>query len=530
MRSQSLFAVSAFALAALSFVALPSRPPTATISSGTLEGTHFGDSPNDVAFLGVPYAAPPIGALRWKAPEPPTKWDGVRKAVAFGSVCPQRRQGWLPYIEGQEDCLYLNIWTGRLSRDAKLPVIVYFHGGSNTAGYGQFLPLGPALSRQGVVVVSANYRLGPFGFLAHPALTAESKHHSSGNYGLLDQVQALRWVRENISEFGGDPDRVTVMGQSAGAVDICLLMTSPLAKDLFRGAILQSGECQSTWNEDIRRPIPYNQIEDTGEAVGERLASDLEISADDPNAVSNLRSLSTDAIMNAWKQDPRVHFDAIVDGWAVPEQPARIFGEHQQRKVPILIGSNADEATVFGDGGIKTVDEYKRYLRQDTGRFWEQEFAAYPAASDNEVAARHLQLQNDSFAYGAYAMALATARSGQSAYLYDFTFGETGKRAHWGAYHGIELYFLSDIYPQGWEHNEEESRLSGLVRGYWAQFAKTGNPNYSGSPAWPEFDPGTEAILELGRSVRVGTVDSRLHALQKMMVEVLNDSAVAARK
>jgi para-nitrobenzyl esterase len=530
MRSESLFAVAIFALVTLSFVSLPSTPPAVTISSGRLEGTHFGDSPNDVAFLGVPYATPPVGELRWRPPEPLAKWDGARKATAFGPVCPQRPQGWLPYIEGQEDCLYLNIWTGRLSRDAKLPVIVYFHGGSNTAGYSQFLPLGPALSRLGVVVVSANYRLGPFGFLAHPALTAESKHHSSGNYGLLDQLQALRWVRENISEFGGDPGHVTVMGQSAGAVDVCLLMASPLAKDLFQGAILQSGECQSTWNEDIRQPIAYNQIEDTGEAIGERLANDLRIPANDPNALSKLRSLSTKAVMEAWKQDPKVHFDAIVDGWVVAEQPARIFAEHQQRKVPILIGSNADEATVFGDGGVKTVEEYKKYLRQDTGRFWEQEFAAYPAASENEVASRRLQLQNDSFAYGAYSMALAMAGSGQPAYLYDFTFGETGKRAHLGAYHGIELYFLSDTYPQEWEHSEEERRLSGLIRGYWTQFAKAGNPNQSGSPAWPELDAGTEEILELGRGVRVRTIDPRLHALQKLMVEVLSDSAVAARK
>jgi para-nitrobenzyl esterase len=528
MRSQSLFGVVIFALATVSFVALPTtKPPTVELSSGTLEGTHFGDSPNDVAFLGVPYAAPPVGELRWKPPEPPAKWNGVRKAAAFGPVCQQLPRGWLPYIEGQEDCLYLNIWTTRLSASAKLPVIVYFHGGSNTAGYSQYLPLGPALSPLGAVVVSANYRLGPFGFLAHPALTAESKHHSSGNYGLLDQLQALHWVRENISQFGGDPDRVTVIGQSSGAVDICLLMASPLAKDLFRGAILQSGECQSTWNEDIHRPIAFNLVRDTGEAVGERLGNDLGISANDPNAVSKLRSLTADTIMKAWKQDAQVHFDAIVDGWVVPKQPAQIFAEGKQLRIPILIGSNADEATVFGDGGIETVDQYKKYLQQDTGRFWEQEFAAYPAASDSEVAARHLQLQNDSFAYGAYSMALAMSGFGQRAYLYHFAFAETGKRARLGAHHGIELYFLSDMYPEGWEHSLEEQQLGELSRGYWTQFAKTGNPNYSGAPEWPVFGPQAEPILELGRSVRVGKVEPRLHALQKVMLQVLKDDTVA---
>jgi len=217
-----------------------SEPPTVTLQAGVLEGTHFGSMPNEVAFLGVPYAAPPLGALRWKPPHPVNKWTGTRRATQFGPVCPQLPAAWLPYIAGNEDCLYLNIWTTQLSADAKLPVIVFFHGGGNKQGYSQLIPLGPTLSRLGVIVVSANYRLGPFGFLAHPALTAESEHHSSGNYGLLDQLQALKWVHENISQFGGDPDRITTMGQSAGAVDVCLLMASPLATGLFHRAILES--------------------------------------------------------------------------------------------------------------------------------------------------------------------------------------------------------------------------------------------------------------------------------------------------
>lgn len=531
MRSQLFFGAVLLVMAALSFAALPTTtPPAVEISCGVLEGTYFGDSPNDVAFLGVPYAAPPVGELRWKPPQPAAKWTGVRKTEAFGPVCPQQPQGWLPYIEGQEDCLYLNIWTTQLSRSAKLPVIVYFHGGSNTAGYSQFLPIGPALSRLGVVVVSANYRLGPFGFLAHPALSAESKHHSSGNYGLLDQIEALRWVRENIGQFGGDFTRLTVMGQSAGAVDVCLLMASPLAKDLIRGAILQSGECQSTLNEDIRRPIAYNFIEDTGEEVGERLARDLGISGNDAATARKMRSIPAERIMKAWKQDERVHFDAIVDGWVVPAQPTRIFAEKKQLKIPILIGSNADEATVFGDGGVKTVEDYKKYLQHDTGKFWEEEFALYPPASDAGVAGRYLQLQNESFGYGAYSMALAMTRAGQCAYLYDFTFAEKGKRAHLGAHHGIELYFLSDIYPQGWEHNAEDKQLGELSRRYWAQFAKSGNPNYSGAPEWPAFDPGAEQCLDLGRRVRAGTIEPGLHAMQRIMLQVLSDSAAAVHE
>jgi para-nitrobenzyl esterase len=505
------------------------EPLTVTLPSGRLEGIRFSGSPDGVAFLGVPYAAPPVGELRWKPPRPGLQWAGLRKADAFGPVCPQPRQGWLPYLEGQEDCLYLNVWTPQLPSNAKLPVIVFFHGGSNTAGYSQFTPLGPPLAQLGAVIVTANYRLGPFGFLAHPALTAESEHHSSGNYGLLDQIQALHWVRENISRFGGDPARVTVMGQSSGAVDICLLMSSPLAKDLFLGAILESGECQSTLNEDIRQPLPFNFIEDTGEAVGERLASDLGAPSG-RNALEKLRSTPPDAILKAWSQDPHVHFDAIVDGWVVPEQPAKLFSDGKQLHVPILIGSNADEATVFGDHGVKTVEQYRKYLEQDSGRFAGQEFAAYPVTSDAGVPARRLELENDSFAYGAYSMALAMTQAGQKAYLYDFTFSDTGKRAHLGAHHGLELSFLSDSFPSEWVRSVASDQLGAFLRGYWAQFAKTGDPNYRGAPSWPVFDSGAEQCLELGHDIRVRAIEPRLRIMQHVMLEVLAEASTLGNK
>jgi para-nitrobenzyl esterase len=523
--------VLVLASANLSFSTLPSvlhpdSPPIVRISNGALRGVRLSASLSQVAFLGVPYAAPPVGELRWKPPQSAKNWDGTRDATVFGPVCPQFPQPWLPYVEGQEDCLYLNLWTAQLSPHANLPVIVFFHGGSNTAGYSQSTPLGLSLSRLGVIVVTANYRLGPFGFLAHPALSAESEHQSSGNYGLLDQIQALRWVRENVSRFGGDPGRVTVMGQSSGAVDICLLMASPLARDLFRAAILQSGECQSTLNEDIRKPVHYNFVEDTGEAVGQRLAKDLGI-ADGTGALQKLRNIPANVILKTWKQDAGVHFDAIVDGWVVPAQPAVIFADGKQLLIPTLIGSDADEASVFGDGGIHTVDQYKRYLQQYTGKFPDQEFAAYRANSDTDVAARYLQLQDDSFAYGAYSMALAMTRAGQHAYLYEFTFAEAGKRARLGAHHGLELNFLSDSYPQDWQHDPEDKVLGETIRNCWAQFAKTGDPSYPGGPTWPAFDPHLDQLLELGRDVRLRPIEPRLHVMQRLMLQAIADSSDA---
>jgi para-nitrobenzyl esterase len=490
--------------------------PDVTLEAGTLEGIHFGPAQNEVAFLGIRYAAPPVGELRWKPPQPPKKWDGIHKAAEFGAACPQLPAGWLPYIGWNEDCLYLNVWTTGISSNQGLPVVVYFHGGANIAGYSQINPPGPALAPLGVVVVSANYRLGPMGFLALPALSAESKHHSSGNYGLLDQIQALRWVRENISRFGGDPGRITVMGQSAGSVDMCLLMTSPMAAGLFQRAIMESGDCQGTFNEDIRTPIQYNGISDTGESEGERLAADLGI-ANGPEALRKLRSVAADKILQAVSQDRRIHFDAVVDGWVVPEQPATTFAERREIHVPVLVGSNSDEATVFGHGGPKTIAEYKKYLVTDTGHYADQEFQAYPAASDADVPARYLQLQNDSFAYGAYSMAQSMTRVGQKAYLYCFTYAETGKRAPLGAYHGEELKFLSDSFPSDWEHGQDDKTLGEAMRDYWALFAKTGNPNAPGLRGWPSYDVLPDQCFELGRTIGVRPISSQVQILEHIM-------------
>ena len=468
----------------------------------------------------IPYAAPPIGELRWKPPQPALQWTGTRKAINFGSPCAQLPARWFPYIESNEDCLYLNIWTTDLRSNAQRPVLVYFHGGSNTQGYSQMTPLGPPLSRMGLVVVSANYRLGPFGFLAHPALTAESEHHSSGNYGLLDQLQALTWVKENVRKFGGDPDRITVMGQSAGAVDICLLMASPLSPGLFRSAILESGECQDTLNEDIRASLKYNFIDTTGEASGERLAKDLGVS-DGPNASQKLRHFPPVEILKAWKNDPGLHFGAIVDGWVVPRQPAQIFAEGKQMRVPILVGSNANEATVFGHNGLNTVDDYKKHLQQDTGQYSNEEFQLYPVSSDAEVPSRSIQLESDEFACGAYSLTQAITRVGVRSYLYDFTYVDPGKRARLGAHHGEELFFLTNSFPDDWEHTGEDENLGDLVRSYWAEFVKTSDPNFDGAPKWPSYDSASTEYFEIGAHVGLRPVSERIRNLETTMRRIV---------
>jgi para-nitrobenzyl esterase len=375
--------------------------------------------------------------------------------------------------------------------------------------------------------VSVNYRLGPLGFLAHPALTAESERHASGNYGLLDQLHALKWVRENVSRFGGDPGRVTVMGHSAGAVDTCLLMASPMAAGLFQGAIMQSGDCQSVLNQSIRAALPYNLIVGSGEGAGARLANDLGV-ANDLRLLRNLRDIPANKILEAWGKDPQLSLDAVVDGWVIPEQPAKIFAEGRQLHIPVLVGSTADEATIFaGRNSPKTVGQYRKYLLADTGKYSDQEFQAYPAAADADAPARFLQLQNDFFAYGAHSMARSMTRAGQKAYLYYFSYAGRGKRAQFGAHHGEDLWFLSDSFPNDWERSPDDKRLGEVMRDYWTQFAKTGDPNAADLPHWPAYDERSDQCYELGRAIRVRPVDTKLYALDRIMKLIFAEMADA---
>jgi para-nitrobenzyl esterase len=290
-----------------------------------LSGTHFGADPAEAAFLGIPYAAAPTGNLRWRPPQPIRAWTGVREAKAFGPACPQLPSNWLPEMLGRkqmvtdEACLYLNVWTTNLPASAetsshtsslhKAPVMVWIHGGGNVEGSQEWPPLGPTLARHGVVVVSINYRLGVFGFLSLPGLTAESARHASGNYGLLDQVEALQWVRRNIDKFGGDPSEVTVFGASSGSLDICDLMASPLASGLFEKAILQSGFCVDNTSPTLSAV----------EAQGKNLAQQLGVSGDDTQALDKLRAIPAERMLQQAATDHEIDFNPNVDKWVLPD-------------------------------------------------------------------------------------------------------------------------------------------------------------------------------------------------------------------
>jgi para-nitrobenzyl esterase len=482
------------------------------LDAGVVQGTRVGEAPGEVAFLGIPFAAPPVGALRWTAPQPVAPWRGVRRADTWPAICPQhlhqpeyfdalarRTGGAIPprarTLTMREDCLTLSVWTAHFGEPGRRPVLVWIHGGGNEEGWNtQGLTDGMYLARQGIVVVSIEYRVGALGFLADSALSAESPHHVSGNYGLLDQIAALGWVQRNIAAFGGDPAQVTIGGQSSGAEDVACLMASPLAAGLFRGAIMESGVCEYV----LSRLRPHTDR-------GARLATDLGITPG-PGRIAALRAVSAERIVDATNADTAWSGDIIVDGWVMPDQPVRLFDAGRVARVPVLLGSNADEMRSLADAmPVHDLDGYGSRLVREYGIEAPLVRAQYPA-SDTAMAERQLFALTTDQEFGAPARALtrAAARRGDGAYLYYFTHViPTSQGARLGAFHTGEMPFVFGSEP-GWPHGAGDARLRDVVSGYWVQFVATGNPNRSGLPPWPRYDSTGGEYLELGDTIRSG--------------------------
>jgi para-nitrobenzyl esterase len=411
-------------------------------------------------------------------------------------------------METSEDCLYLNVWTPRLSAGAALPVMVWIHGGGNVEGSQEWPPLAHTLAAHGVVVVTINYRLGVLGYLAHPELSAESPDHVSGNYGLLDQMAALRWVKQNIRGFGGDPERVTVFGASSGSLDVCDLMSSPPARGLFQRAIMQSGVCVDGWSPTLAEQ----------EASGAAFASKV-VDGKSGGAIERLRSIPADELVRVADKTGGVDWNPIVDGRVLPEQPLEVFRRGWQAKVPVIVGSNLDEVSIFASplvGGRsyrpQTVSEYREWLKRKFGDEADAVFQAYPAAQDSEVAAAFRAMDTDwSFGFGSQLLAREVAASGQSAYLYIFTMTGRGPFASLGAFHSLESMYLSKHYWTDWVRDSDDERLSDAIIEYWTSFAANGVSTSAGLPGWSAYREDKPEAQELGRhigAVRVPRMDA----------------------
>jgi para-nitrobenzyl esterase len=484
----------------------PASGPVVSVTGGSIRGRLLPEDRGAV-YRGVPFAQPPVRELRWREPMPVVPWQGVRDADQPGAPAEQPSQGWneKAAAASSEDCLYLDVWTPKAAPD-RLPVMVWIHGGANVAGAGGFDPLydGRALISHGVILVVVEYRLGVFGFLAHPALSRESPHHASGNYGILDQVAALQWVRDNIAKFGGDPGNVTVFGQSAGAMDILALMATPLSAGLFHRAIAESGPLQRT-------TPGLAEAEQAGATATAALgAQDLGF----------LRSVPARDLMNA------LHGVSAftVDGWVFPEAPFDAWKAGREHAVPLIVGSNAVE---FAFGG--SPDELTKSIREFFGDLAPKALSLYgldgggkPAAADPLYGNAADQWGSDLFRCLPAILGEWHAASGRSSWEYEF---DRAIAPNPRVAHSAELPFVFGNQMEAgnkWgEFQEADHALSAKIQGYWTNFAKTGNPNGPGLPVWGRHDAAGRKYIAFATNADVVTRENERGPICDLFREAL---------
>ncbi|QDK80973.1 carboxylesterase family protein [Spirosoma sp. KCTC 42546] len=486
-----------FVLALISFSAF-SQSTIVKTENGPIEGT--ANKTGDIRiFKGVPFAAPPVGNLRWKAPQPVANWSGVRKCQVFG---PSPMQGkptpfmyWsteflIPEAPISEDCLYLNVWTGAKSATEKRPVIVFIPGGGFRSGGGA-CPIydGEAMAKKGVVFVNINYRLGVFGFMAHPELSQESGHNASGNYALMDMIAALRWVQKNIAALGGDPANVTIAGQSAGAFAVNFLTASPLTKGLFQKAIAESGG--SFVASPIRPKLTLQGAEQQGVTFATSLGA---------TSLSELRSKSADDILkaNGGLSAP------ITDGYVVPESIMDIYAKGHQNDVPLIVGWNAEDRV---SGPPAKAEPFREQVKKRFADKADDFLAVYPAKTDPEAAQSQIASGRDeSFGIQDYTWAKMQTKTGKApVYMYNFNrkLPAATPETQFGAFHSGEIvYAYNNLHTLNRPWEPVDQSLADAMSSYWVNFAKTGNPNGKNLPKWVAYTPAIENVLILDTTIQ----------------------------
>ncbi|HTE27681.1 carboxylesterase/lipase family protein [Flavitalea sp.] len=514
-------------IGSLTLPAINAQTPK-TPSAGTIVTTQYGqlegvkEASGIYAFKGIPFAAPPVGELRWKEPQPLKKWDGVRRAVAFGPRAMQKPifgdMGFRSDGEN-EDCLYLNVWTPAKSPKEKLPVLVYFYGGGFMAGDGSESRYdGEQMAKKGIVALTVNYRLGVFGFFTHPELTKESPHKASGNYGLLDQQTALAWVKDNIAAFGGDPKRVTIAGESAGSIAVSALMASPLSKDLIAGAIGESGSIMGTLT-----PVTLPEAEKICVQFADGLGA---------NSLAALRAMPANQLLDATVKPGVPRFPIVIDGYFLPKQPVAIFAAGEQAKVPLLVGWNSEEMSyrMLLGAEIPTPENYRKAVEKAYGEKTEEVLKLYPASTQDEVVQSATDLSSDRFiGFSTWKWSDMQAKTGtKPVYRYYFSRPRPAMNASMGnatpglaggvvknsdapkpppargAVHSAEIEYamgnLAGNKVYAW--TPDDYKVSQVMLDYFANFIKTGNPNGKGLPRWPTVGANEAEVMIIDVNTR----------------------------
>ena len=490
-----IFLVSIFMIVAAGFV-IAQQPAPVKVEEGLLQGT---SEDGLTIYRGIPFATPPVGDLRWRAPQPAAKWDGVKLATKFASG---PIQAWGAPAGKSEDCLYLNVWTPMKSASDRIPVLVWIYGGGfNGGSTSEPVYSGEKLARKGVVLVSIAYRVGQLGFMAHPELSAESPNHVSGNYGLLDMIAGLQWIQKNIAAFGGDQNKVTIFGESAGGIAVSMLCASPLAKGLFHGAISESGGSfgpprPNTFPGENLKRLP--DAERAGEAYAESagVSSIAELRKIDAGKLPAIRGL-------AWP---------IIDGCVIPDDQYKLYEAGKFNDTPILVGYNSDEGASFSPP--KTPADYITGTKTRYGKFADDLLKAYPVDS-NMVPKTARDLARDAaFGWHTWSWARLQSKIGKSkAYLYYFDqhpdYPEGSPRAGYGSPHGQEVaYVFNHLDASNPQTTKTDLSISEAMATYWTNFAKYGNPNGNGVPEWPAISDANPVVMYFNQTPHTGPVPS----------------------